>query len=506
MGTRARAAAALATLAVTVAGCGSSHSPSSLNPARLVPGNAIAYLELTVRPQGAQREGVESALTKLLGHSPDADIQRAVDQIFRGSGLRYDKDIKPWLGQRIGFMANAFSVGGIALIAPTTDPAAAVAAFARGERHHGRSLAPASYSGIHYQVANESGGPVALGAVGQYAVIGGTGAFKQIVDTFHGRGQPLNPSGSGAFARAYVNEPRAVAAVMALPTITPAVRRELQTVIARSQLPTSVNLSLSVAAHALTADVRSSGAPAAGATTSRADVSTLPSDSWLAISTGNSFARQLVTGFNAGFMQGLSRAARVSGIDPSLLLQQFRRRTGIDLTNDLLPALGPFQFAVEGGSLTTIQAALALYPSNPLAGARLIADIHRLVARDRSLRVIGGSRSFRFGPTSLPFPIVGVADVGRKIVAKFALSNTHPPTDKLSANPTFMRAHTELPAGSTVPLFLDFGPLASLLAETPQFKPGGSDHKALTVLRRLDYFVIGNSTATHDTRVVLGLR
>jgi hypothetical protein len=498
--------AAVAALSAALAGCGSGHPPSALNPARLVPGNAIAYLELTVRPQGAQRDGVESALTKLLGHSPDADIQRAADQIFRGSGLRYEHDIKPWLGQRVGFVADAFSLAGIALIAPTNDPAAAVAALARAERHHGVSLAPASYSGIHYQAGSESAGPVALGAVGNYAVIGGSGAFKQIVDTFRGRVAPLNPSGSGALARAYVNEPRALAAVMALPTITPAVRQELRTVFARTHLPTSVSLSLSASAHAFSADVRSSGAPASGANSGGADVSGLPSDSWLAISIGNSFAKQIATGFNAGFMQGLSSAARTSGINPNLLLEQFRQRTGIDLTNDLLPALGPFQFAVEGSSLTTIQAALALYPSNPFAGARLFADVHRLVSRSHSLRVINGSGSFRFGPSSLPFPIVGVADLGRKIVARFALSNTHSPTGKLSSNPTFTRAHAQLPTGSTVPLFLNFGPLTSLLSQTPQFKSGGSNGKALTVLKRLDYFVVGSNAATHDTRVVLGLR
>jgi hypothetical protein len=506
MGLRAWAAAGLAALALAVAGCGSGHPPSALNPARLVPGNAIAYLELTVRPQGAQRDGAESALTKLLGHSPDADLQHAVDHVFRGSGLSYEQDVKPWLGQRIGFMADAFSLDGIALIAPTSDPAAAVAAFARAERHHGRLLGAQSYSGVKYQLASERGGQVALGAVGHYAVIGGTGAFKQIVDTYRGRVAPLDPSGSGALARAYVNEPRAVAAVMALPTITPAVRQELRTVFARAHLPTSVNLSLSASAHALAADVRSSGAPGSGAGTGGPDVSGLPGDSWLAVSTGNSLARQVATGFNAGVLQGFSRAARASGINPNLVLQQFRRRTGIDLTNDLLPALGPFQFAVEGSSLTTIQAALALYPSNPFAGARLFEDIHRLVARDHSLRVINGSRSFRFGPSSIPFPIVGVADLGRKIVARFALSNTHRQTGKLSANPTFTRAHARLPAGSTVPLFLDFGPLASLLSQTPQFKQAGSDYQALTVLKRLDYLVIGTSAGTHDTRIVLGLR
>jgi hypothetical protein len=293
---------------------------------------------------------------------------------------------------------------------------------------------------------------------------------------------------------------------MALPTISPALRQQLRTAFVRAHLPTSLTFSLTVSADTFTADLRSSGAPTSTNTRSTADVSGLPGDSWIAISTGTSFAKQFATGFNAGFLQGFSRAARASGVNPSLALQLFRQRTGIDLTRDLLPALGPFQFAVEGNSLSTLEAALALYPADPGAGARLIAELRSLAARSSALRVIGGSQSFRFGPASLPFPIVGVSDLGRKIVARFALGNPHPASSKLSANPTFNRAHAQLPAGSSVPAFIDFGPLAALLSQTPQFKSGGRDHQALKVLGRLDYLVVGTSAATHDTRVVLGLR
>jgi hypothetical protein len=55
-------------------------------------------------------------------------------------------------------------------------------------------------------------------------------------------------------------------------------------------------------------------------------------------------------------------------------------------------------------------------------------------------------------------------------------------------------------------VFLDFGPLASLLSEAPQFKSSGRNSKALAVLRRLDYFVVGASGAEHAVRAVLGLR
>jgi hypothetical protein len=504
MGLRARVVAALAVL--TVAGCGSSgHPPSALDPARVVPGNAIAYLELTVRPQGALHNDLEGALTRLLGHSPDADIQRAADNAFRKSGLHYKQDIEPWLGQRVGFVATSLSVPGLAFVAPTNDPAAAVRALERGERNQ-RPFVRSRYRGLAYTVATGTRHPIAFGAVGHYAVIGGTTAFHQIVDTYKGGAALQTTSLSGGLAQAYVNAPRAVAAVMALPTISPQVRQQLRSVLGRAHLPTSLNLSVSVTSHTFTADVRSSGAPAGSASRSGADVSGLPGDSWLAISTGSSFAKYFATGFNAGFIQSFSRAARASGVNPGTLLQQFRQRTGIDLIRDLLPALGPFQLSVQGRTITSLVAGLALYPSNPFAGARLFADIHRLVAKDHSLRVINGSRSFRFGPASLPFPIVGVADLGQRIIARFALSNTHPATGKLSANPTFTRAHAQLPAGSTVPLFVDFGPLAGLLAQTPQFQAGGRDHNALAVLRRLDYFVVGVNSAEHDVRIALGVR
>jgi Protein of unknown function (DUF3352) len=501
MGWRARAVAALAVLAVAIAGCGSSKPPSALDPAKLAPSDALIYGEATVRPQGAQRDDVESALTKLLGHSPDAEIQRDIHP----SGLNYQRDIQPWLGQRVGFVATSFSRSGIALILPSNDPAAAVAAMARAERRRG-PLVAGSYAGVKYRVATGEHPQALFGAVGHYAVIGGAGAFRQIVDTYHGRAPSLPATVTGAVAWAYVNERRTVAAVMALPTIPPTARQQLRTVVGRAHLPTSVTLSLAISSHAFTADVRSSGAAGSAPSGGAADVSGLPGDSWLAISTGSSFAKQLTTGFNAGFLQGFSRAARASGVNPGAALQQFRRRTGIDLTRDLLPALGPFQFAVEGSSLATLQAALALYPTDPSAGARLIGDLHNLAARAHSLRVTGGARSFRFGPTSLPFPIVGVSDLGQRIVARFALGAAHPAASKLSANPTFIRARSQLPAGSAVPAFLDFGPLAALLSQTPQFKADGRDHKALAVLRRLDYFAVGTSAATHDTRVVLGLR
>ncbi len=79
------------------------------------------------------------------------------------------------------------------------------------------------------------------------------------------------------------------------------------------------------------------------------------------------------------------------------------------------------------------------------------------------------------------------------------------PSTTLADNPAFQRARGELLPDSNVPLFLDFGPLAALLSETPQFQQQPRDKNALAVLQRLDYLVVGFNSAAHDLRVVLGL-
>ena len=52
---RAAALAALSLLAALVAACGSGAAAGDADPAKLVPPNAMAYVEVTVRPDGTTR-------------------------------------------------------------------------------------------------------------------------------------------------------------------------------------------------------------------------------------------------------------------------------------------------------------------------------------------------------------------------------------------------------------------------------------------------------------------
>jgi hypothetical protein len=501
--------------ALALTGCGSSSgSPSQLNPAQIAPAKSVAYVELTVRPQGSARSDAESGLTKLLGYSPDASVQRLVGRLFKHAGLNYASDLQPWLGERIGLVLTEFSKSGLGLIAPTNNPSAALAALKRAEKNAG--LTSANYHGVLYQQGSDNGTPVSLGIVGHYAVIASPPTFDDIVDASQGSSLLSRPAFASAFgglpssalARAYVSGPAAISALMFIPTLSNAIRRQLRAAVANGKVPAALTLSVSASSKSIAVELRSTATSAIHLHSS-ADVSHLPGQSWLALSTGSGLSKAFSSSFRSGFIQGFNRSALARGVNPGTLLNLLQRRIGINLERDLLPALGGFQLALQGNTPLTFGAGLAVHPNDPQAAARLLVGIRNLVARSHSLTVNGGPRSFTISKPGLPIPRIVVADVGREVLATLDEPNFQgllAPATTLATNPAFQKARSQLVAGSNVPLFVDFGPLAALLGQTPQFTGQGRDAKALKVLRRLDYLVLGFNQASEDVQLVLGLR
>lgn len=517
MGLRARAVALVLVLAGAVpAACGSSSgSPSPLDPAQIAPANSAAYIELTVRPQGSQRDGVEKALTSLLGHSPDAGIQRLVNRSLSSDGLNYQRDIQPWLGQRVGLVVSAFSSSGFAFIAPTNDTGAALATLTRDEKRHG-TLTSGTYRGVSYKRVTNGGTEDTFGAVGHYAVVAaGPAEFDAVVDASKGPGLNGQPAFTTAMAalpssslvRAYANGPGLLTGLEALPTVSAQVKRALQTAAAQGKLRGALTLSLAATSNAFTLDARSSGGTPS-AQRSSADVSGLPGQSWLALSTGAGFSKSVSASFERGFIQGFNGAATKQGISPGTLMNELQQRIGVNL-QDLISALGGFELSVQGTSVATLGAGMVLHPQDQQAAVRLLNGIHNLLARDNRLSVSGSAKSFTVTEPGLPIPRGVVSDLGREVVATIDLPNFASPlapSSTLSSNAAFQRARSQLQAGSNVPLFVDFGPLATLLASLPQFQQQPKDRQALQTIQRMDYFVVGFSPVTHDFRVILGLR
>lgn len=517
MGTRARAVA----LGVVVAGllpaaCGSSSgSPSPLDPAQIAPTNSALYLEFTVRPQGDQRNAVEQALTKLVGRSPDAGIQRLVNRSLRSDGLTYQRDFQPWLGQRVGLVVSVLSRTGFALIAPTSNPGTALATLTRDERRHG-PLSAGAYRGVSYKEVVGGGSSNVFGIVGHYAVVGaGPGVFDDVVDAWKGSGLSAQPQFSAAMAaspssslmRVYANTPRLLAGLESLPTVSPQVKQALRTASSQGKAGRALTLSLAAGSNAFTLDARSVGA-APSAARSPADVGGLPGQSWLALSTGAGFSKSASSTVQHLALSSLNGTAATEGVSPSTLLNGIQQRLGVSL-QDLISGLGGFELSVQGTSVATLGAGMVLHPQNSQAALRLLSAVRGLLARNGGLSVSGSDKSFTVTKPGLPIPRGVISDLGSEVVATLDLPNFAAllaPSSTLSTNAAYQQAKAQLPAGSTVPLFVNFGSIATLLDSLPQFQQQPKDKRVLQTIQRMDYFVVGYSSAAHDFRMILGLR
>lgn len=89
--------------ALFVAGCGSSSggSGADADPAQAIPASSIFYVEGVVRPEGEQKDNAEALIRRFLGDRTIADLVNDAAK-EGGDGQTYEKDVKPWLGRRIG--------------------------------------------------------------------------------------------------------------------------------------------------------------------------------------------------------------------------------------------------------------------------------------------------------------------------------------------------------------------------------------------------------------------
>ena len=125
---RAAALAAISLLTVLVVACGGGGGAADADPATAVPRDALAYVEVAVRPDGDVREDALAAAGKILRTpDPEAKIREVLDRALAegDSGIDYDRDIAPWLGERAGlWVSNRIDEEGdpgVALAIASTD-------------------------------------------------------------------------------------------------------------------------------------------------------------------------------------------------------------------------------------------------------------------------------------------------------------------------------------------------------------------------------------------------
>jgi hypothetical protein len=240
-------AAAAATVALALAGCGSSHpAGSSQDPATLVPATAALYAGADVRPEGEERTNA-LALGSSLTHQANPYLRLLA--ILRTPGapqLDYSREIAPWLGPHAGIYLTSLSGAGAllpiieegllggsatasfpfganaiqgALVLDTSDVSRA-RSFLEGAEHRARAT-QTSYRGVSY--ATTTGG-TAFAIVDRLVAIGSEAGVHGVIDTSlggpaltrsPGYSRLLADAPAGALAHLYTNPASGPAAAAA---------------------------------------------------------------------------------------------------------------------------------------------------------------------------------------------------------------------------------------------------------------------------------------------------
>ncbi len=520
-------AVALAAAVALLAACGSSSSSSSSSgpdPATLVPANVPLYADAVVKPEGDQKDSVDSFLEKLTGRSDVGSLLvQKLDQGLASNqdNITYEDDIQPWLGSDVGFFLTSFGNNPDgAVIAPTSDGDAAMAAVEKTIKSSD-NVHDATYKGVSYQTQTTGSSPSSAGIVDGFLVAGTPDAFKAVVDASQGASS-LADSGDYKSAlasapdsplfTAFVDPKAILQAALAESGTTPGGAMVLKQLEGSTQGPIAGWLDATSTSAALTF---SAPKPADGAAPSGDGslVSGLPQDSWLAFGAAD-VGSQLSQGFSTAFQRGLAHGFSTSGlggVTPANALKRFAALTGIDFT-----AIGKWLTSVSGyvsgSSVFSLSGALVLGTSDEKASAQSLSEFQRLLAKDANVSVSplgGGETGFKIVPKGTPVEI-DVEQANGKVViglGQGSVQNALSPSSKLSDSDTFKTATANLGDGVSPSFYLDFQPIARFVSTAAASSPDPRLQLVQPYLDRLDYLVAGAGTTGDrvESQIVLGV-
>jgi hypothetical protein len=455
----------LITAIAFAAGCGNSGSSSS-DAASLAPAGSLLYGEATLRPEGDQKAAIDDLVAKFPGEGSAGDrIGRWLEMLVAesDSGLSYEQDIEPWLGDEAAFFISAVSPSGeeadAAFLVATEDEDATVDAIekagdTRKTDHEGHDL---------YVASDEEG---AAAVVDGWLALGTPRGVKSAIDTADG-GEPLEDV--ERYQQTLEEAPEDRLGFMYVDM--PGVYRELERTPSAPMLGQFRQLfdePVLITANADEAGVRFEGTvPASmlGAFPFVAEGSgaadELPADSWLALAQPD--LGETMKGF-------LDLAAAGAG-GREALRQQLEAFTGLDLERDVLSWMGDWGAFVRGTSVAELEGAVFIETDDEAASGRVIDAIARLARRNAEpgmritpLQLGGGGEGITVRGGDLDKPVHLFQRDGR-VVASYgdgAAQDATDPGETLADSPAFTRAEDALGGDYAVSFFLAIEPILAL--------------------------------------------
>jgi hypothetical protein len=163
---------------------------------RMVPSDADVYLSVQLDPSLHQKLTLHSLAQKfpaLRGGGVGAHVDDAVNSIVQNlsPGLRFERDIRPWLGSEVALVVGPKESHAALLLASKDDGAAGslLAKVQRGPAGRASTWSTRSHDGVIIHVsASGAGGPAVSYAILDHAVVlsDDPSLVEQVIDTDHG--------------------------------------------------------------------------------------------------------------------------------------------------------------------------------------------------------------------------------------------------------------------------------------------------------------------------------
>lgn len=160
--------------------------------ARLAPADSAFYANVYLQPSTGQQMNLAGLIGRLPGFADEASLDEKVDQVAQNllaeTGIDYQDQIKPWLGNQLAIAAWPAAEEASAdeaetvVIAEVRDREAADAAVAELVAQEGDSFEPVTYEGVVIHVADLS----AYAFVEDMLVIGPADALRAVIDVSRG--------------------------------------------------------------------------------------------------------------------------------------------------------------------------------------------------------------------------------------------------------------------------------------------------------------------------------
>jgi len=493
------AATALAGLALLpLAACGGDDAAGPASPdglARLAPASAPFYIEAAVRPEGELKADLDALIGKFApGESLDKLSMKAVKD-DDPDGLNFERDIKPWLGERAGLVITGLKAGGddveAAGIIETTDPDKAIATLRDKSEN---KLEDAEYNGVKY-VRDTS--DMTVGAIVDEALVIGTEpAFKAVVDTSKGKGLDTNAEfkkvvdavDENALAFIYGDVTRGLELAKSSGQANAQQLESVRELLTRQGLKT-VAAGFAVTDTAVkirfASGMKDNGQGEAAAAT----LAALPAGSWAAFGLGD-LGKSLTDA-----LDGL-KGAGGPGSDVQSGLDLLEQQAGIDVQKDLISWMGQTGIFVRGASLNDIGGALVIQSKDPAATKAAMAKARTLVAGGglpaEDLKGSGIDDGFSIKPGNAPVEIF-VALAGERFVLaanRAAFDEAINPAKKLEDDEAFKAAGEQLGDGLKPTFYLDFPKVTGLIGLAAGDQPGYAQVK--TYLDKIGTIVAGS--------------